>query len=116
MRPRVDSGAVPRVTYIHPSGERREVDVPVGQSLMRAAAAHGIDGIVGDCGGAMSCATCHVLVEAPFAAVLPASDDTENQMLDYTAMPRQANSRLSCQIVMSEALDGIAVRIADTQL
>lgn len=107
---------MPRVIYIHPNGERFEVDVPVGQNLMLAAANHGIDGIVGDCGGAMSCATCHVLVEAPFADMLPAPDDTENQMLDYTAMPRGATSRLSCQIVMSDALDGIAVRIADTQL
>lgn len=116
MRGPDDSADMPRVIYIHPNGERREVDVPVGQNLMLAAASHGIDGIVGDCGGAMSCATCHVLVETPFVALLPAPDDTENQMLDYTAMPRAANSRLSCQIVMSDALDGIAVRIADTQL
>lgn len=107
---------MPRVTYIYPDGERREVEVPVGQSLMLAAAGHGIEGIVGDCGGAMSCATCHVVVEAPFAAMLPNPDDTENQMLDFTAMPREATSRLSCQIVMSDALDGIVVRIADTQL
>ena len=107
---------MPRAIYIHPNGERRELDVAVGQNLMQAASSQGIDGIVGDCGGAMSCATCHVLVEAPFAALLPAPDETENQMLDYTAMPREANSRLSCQIVMSDALDGIAVRIAHTQL
>lgn len=107
---------MPRVIYIHPNGERREVEVSVGLNLMLAAASHGIEGIAGDCGGAMSCATCHVVVEAPFATLLPAPDDTENQMLDFTAMPREANSRLSCQIVMSDALDGIAVRIADTQI
>ena len=107
---------MPRVIYIHSNGERHEVEVPVGQNLMIAATGHDIDGIVGDCGGAMSCATCHVMVEEPFAALLPAPDDTESQMLDFTAAPRAANSRLACQIVMSPALDGIAVHVADPQL
>jgi 2Fe-2S ferredoxin len=107
---------MPHVIYIHPNGERHEVEVPTGQNLMMAAAGHGIEGIVGDCGGAMSCATCHVVVEEQFAALLPAPDDTENQMLDFTAAPRQATSRLSCQIKMSDMLDGIAVRIADPQV
>ncbi|VTU18934.1 Rhodocoxin [Variovorax sp. PBL-H6] len=107
---------MPHVIYTHPTGERREVEVPVGQNLMLGAAAHGIDGIVGDCGGAMSCATCHVIVDEAFAALLPAPDDTESQMLDFTAAPREANSRLSCQIMMSDSLDGIAIRIAHTQV
>lgn len=111
-----DIEAMPRVIYVHPNGERHEVEVPVGQNLMMAATGHGIEGIVGDCGGAMSCATCHVMVEAPFAALLPAPDDTENQLLDFTAAPRQANSRLACQIQMCDVLDGIAVRIADPQV
>ena len=107
---------MPRVIYTHPTGERTEVEVPIGQNLMLGAAAHGIEGIVGDCGGAMSCATCHVIVDESFAAMLPAPDDTESQMLDFTAAPREANSRLSCQIVMRDRLDGIAVRIADPQV
>ena len=107
---------MPRVIYIHPNGERNDVEVPIGQNLMLAATGHDIGGIVGDCGGAMSCATCHVMVEEPFDALLPAPDDTESQMLDFTAAPREANSRLACQIVMSDVLDGIAVRIADPQL
>jgi 2Fe-2S ferredoxin len=111
-----DIGPMPSVIYIHPDGERQEVEVPVGQNLMMAAAGHGIEGIVGDCGGAMSCATCHVLVEEPFAALLPAPDETENQMLEFTAAPRQATSRLSCQIQMCDRLDGIAVRIAHPQI
>jgi 2Fe-2S ferredoxin len=111
-----DIEAMPRVIYIHSNGERHEVEVPIGHNLMTAATGHDIEGIVGDCGGAMSCATCHVVVEEPFAALLPAPDDTESQMLDFTAAPRQASSRLACQIVMSDVLDGIAVRIADFQL
>jgi 2Fe-2S ferredoxin len=107
---------MPKVTYISPGGETAEVEVATGTSLMMAATAHDVGGIVGDCGGVMSCATCHVIVEAPFDALLPPPDDTENQMLDYTAAPREPTSRLSCQIVMSEALDGIRVRIADPQL
>lgn len=105
-----------RVIYIHPNGERSEADVADGQNLMMAATGHDIEGIVGDCGGVMSCATCHVIVEDAFIAALPAVSETENQMLDYTAAPREAGSRLSCQIVMNAALDGIAVRIADPQL
>jgi 2Fe-2S ferredoxin len=107
---------MPRVIYIHPNGERAEVEVATGQNLMLAATAHDINGIVGDCGGVMSCATCHVIVDDEFAALLPPPIDTESQMLDYTAAPREPGSRLSCQIVMSEALAGIAVRIADPQL
>jgi ferredoxin, 2Fe-2S len=107
---------MPRVIYIHPNGQRNEVDVANGQNLMLAATGHDIEGIVGDCGGVMSCATCHVMVEEPFAELLPPPDETENQMLDYTAAPRAAGSRLCCQIVMSDALDGISVRIADPQL
>ncbi|KPV00123.1 hypothetical protein APR50_00065 [Variovorax paradoxus] len=107
---------MPRAIYIHSNGERTELEVAEGQSLMLAATSHDLQGIVGDCGGVMSCATCHVIVDEAFIDRLPPAVDTENQMLDYTAAPREAGSRLSCQIVMSEALDGIAVRIADPQL
>lgn len=107
---------MPLVIYIHPNGERAEVEVANGQNLMLAATAHDLNGIVGDCGGVMSCATCHVIVDDAFATLLPQPVDTENQMLDYTAAPREPASRLSCQIVMSDALAGIRVRIADPQL
>ncbi|MDB5860237.1 MAG: ferredoxin [Ramlibacter sp.] len=107
---------MPRVIYIHPNGERSEAEVADGQNLMLAATGHDIEGIVGDCGGVMSCATCHVIVDPQFLEQLPPVSDTENQMLDYTAAPREPGSRLSCQIVMNAALDGIAVRIADPQL
>lgn len=107
---------MPRVIYIHSNGERSEVEIANGQNLMLGATAHDVEGIVGDCGGVMSCATCHVIVDPTFAALLPPVSDTESQMLDYTAAPREATSRLSCQIVMNDALDGIAVRVADPQL
>ena len=107
---------MPNVIYIHSNGERSEADVAEGQNLMMAATGHDIEGIVGDCGGVMSCATCHVIVEAPFIERLPPVSETENQMLDYTAAPREPGSRLSCQIVMNAALNGMSVRIADPQL
>lgn len=107
---------MPQAIYLHPNGERTALDVPNGTSLMLAATSHGVPGVVGDCGGVMSCATCHVVVDDAFAGLLPPCGDTERQMLDHTAMPREPHSRLACQIVMSDALDGIRVRIADPQL
>ncbi len=107
---------MPRVIFINSNGDRTECDVPNGSSLMVAASNHGIEGIIGDCGGAMSCATCHVFVDSAFSDLLPPVNDTENQMLDYTAVLREPNSRLSCQIVMSDAIDGITVQIPETQV
>lgn len=107
---------MPKVTFINPDDSRVELDVPAGTSLMRAATVHGLDGIVGDCGGGMTCATCHVFVEEAFLDAVPPVSPTEDQMLDFTAAGRKPNSRLSCQLVMSDALDGLTVRIADPQV
>jgi 2Fe-2S ferredoxin len=106
---------VPKAIFISPSGERHEVDVAVGTSLMRAAIDHRIQGIDGDCGGSMSCATCHVFVAPPFDERLLAPVPQEEMMLDCTASARQPNSRLSCQIIMTEELNGVIVQIADPQ-
>ena len=107
---------MPKVTWFHSDGRESQREVPAGISLMTAATQGDIEGIVGDCGGVMSCATCHVVVDDAFVHSLPPMTDTENQMLDYTAMPREPNSRLSCQIVVNDSLDGIRIRIADPQL
>ena len=107
---------MPKVTFINPDETRIELDIPVGTSLMRAAVAHGIAGIVGDCGGGLTCATCHVLVDEEFLPRTPPMTPNEDQMLDFTAMGRQPNSRLSCQLVMQDDLAGLTVRIADPQL
>ena len=107
---------MPQATFICADGAHRAVDVAAGTNLMRAATDNGIDGIVGDCGGAMSCATCHVFVDDAFAPRLPAMEPNEDQILDYTAAGRQPSSRLACQIVMNEALAGIVVTIADPQV
>ena len=87
----------------------------VGKSLMEAATKNGIDGIAADCGGLMTCATCHVIVTDEFASLLPPPDDEELAMLVFTAVPREPNSRLSCQIKLTAALDGLTVVLPANQ-
>ncbi len=105
-----------KASFILPDGQEIQLDVPAEVNLMRAATGNGIPGIVADCGGSASCATCHVFVDPAFLDLLPPVGPNEDQMLDCTAADRAENSRLSCQIVMTEALEGIRVRIADPQL
>jgi 2Fe-2S ferredoxin len=106
---------MPKVVYISPDGPINEVDVPEGTNLMQAAVSNGIYDIVGDCGGSASCATCHVYVDQPYHSQLDPPSDREEEMLGCTAAERRPNSRLSCQIVMTQALDGIRLLIADRQ-
>lgn len=87
----------------------------VGKNLMETAAKNGIDGIAADCGGLMTCATCHVIVTEEFASLLPPPDDEELAMLAFTAVPRGPYSRLSCQIKLSAALDGLKVFLPASQ-
>jgi ferredoxin, 2Fe-2S len=87
---------------------------PAG-SLMEAAVAANVDGIAADCGGLLTCATCHVYVREPFASALPPPSDDELGMLQFTAAPRRPNSRLSCQIALGEALDGLTVDLPASQ-
>jgi 2Fe-2S ferredoxin len=86
-----------------------------GHSLMKAAVDAGIDGIAADCGGSLTCATCHVYVDAPWLDRLPAPVPDETDMMDFAAAPVQADSRLSCQIVLTPELDGMVVRLPATQ-
>jgi 2Fe-2S ferredoxin len=87
----------------------------IGQSLMAAATAADVDGIAADCGGLLTCGTCHVFVAEPFASSLPPPDGDELAMLAFTATPRQPNSRLSCQITLTAALDGLTVELPASQ-
>ncbi|AEG92888.1 ferrodoxin-like protein [Ramlibacter tataouinensis TTB310] len=82
---------------------------------MQAAMAANIAGIEADCGGLMTCATCHVYLREPHAARLSAPGEDELGMLEFTASPRQANSRLSCQIELTDALDGLVVDLPQRQ-
>ena len=106
---------MPNVTYISHTGETTTIDVPVGTTVMENAIKNGIDGIVAECGGACMCATCHVYVDEPFLAKLEPMDETEAEMLNATAAERRPNSRLSCQIKVTEDLDGLIVRLPARQ-
>lgn len=109
--------APPTITVhlVESDGKRHALVAAVAQSLMRAAVAAGLDGIKADCGGMMTCATCHVIVDAAWAARLPAPSRDEEAMLEMTAAPRRPTSRLSCQIALDADLDGLTVAMPDTQ-
>ena len=92
-------------------GREIEADIAVGTTLKDAALAAGVPGILGDCGGNLSCATCHVVVAEEWVEAVGAPGEMEDLMLDITAAPREATSRLSCQIEMSAALDGVRLRV-----
>ena len=106
---------MPKVVFVSPAGERHVVDVEVGTSLMTAAVKHGVDGIIGECGGVCMCATCHVYVHNGYFQRLPPIRDMEEAVLDVTNAERLDCSRLSCQLKMTEELDGMTVHIPSSQ-
>jgi 2Fe-2S ferredoxin len=106
---------MPKVTYISAKGDAKDVDVPVGMTVMAAALKNGIDEIVAECGGVCMCSTCHVFVDEAFFGRLPPASDTEEAVLDIAAEERRANSRLSCQIKVTDDLDGLIVRMPEKQ-
>lgn len=102
-----------KVTFTEQSGGTRVLDaVEEGLSLMEAARQNGVEGIMGDCGGACSCATCHVYVAEDWLERVGAPDEIEADMLDMVADTAQPNSRLCCQIRMREELDGLELTVA----
>ncbi len=103
------------LTFRAHDGQTTALDVPEGWSLMQAATAHGVDGIVGECGGSCACATCHCYVDDLMAKVLAAPSQGELDMLENVADERRPNSRLACQIKASAAMDGATVRLPATQ-
>ena len=105
---------MPRVTFIEHDGTEHEVDAVVDRSLMRAAVDNGVPGIDADCGGQCACATCHVYVEPEWLARTGTRGEMEGSMLGFAAV-EQDNSRLACQITVTDALDGIVVRLPDGQ-
>ena len=106
---------MPKVIYVSSADASREVDVPIGMTVMAAALKNGIDGIVAECGVVCMCSPCHVFVDEKFFSRLPPAQDTEEAVLDISAEERQPTSRLSCQIKMTDALDGLIVRIPARQ-
>ena len=99
---------MPKITYISHDGKKNIVEVPVGLTVMEGAVQNNIEGIDADCGGSMACATCHVYVPENWFGKLEKMQDAEQDMLDMAYEPKK-NSRLSCQIVISDQLDGLEV-------
>ncbi len=105
---------MPQVTFIEHNGKQHTVKAQVGLSLMRAAIDNNVPGIDADCGGSCACATCHVYIAAPWQDKLGPQSTMEEDMLDFAAAT-QPNSRLACQIEITEALDGLVVSMPDGQ-
>ena len=104
-----------KVTYIDFAGNTTELDLANGMTLMQGALMNGLDGIEGECSGSCACATCHCYVDEAYLGKLPEISENEDELLDSTVSERLPNSRLSCQIRMSDELDGIVVRLSEEQ-
>ncbi|MDB5631631.1 MAG: Ferredoxin [Tardiphaga sp.] len=107
---------MPSITFIHPDSRAESVDAKDGDSAMYTALLHGIDGIVGECGGGAVCATCHVYVDGDWMGKLGPVGDDEDELLEGVAAERMPNSRLSCQIKITPELDGLVLRLPERQV
>ena len=105
---------MPKIKYIEHNGKHHDIEVPNGLTVMEGAVQNNIPGIDADCGGSCACATCHVYVEEKWFVKLPKKEMAEEDMLDMAFEPKN-NSRLSCQIIVSDDLDGLEVNIPSKQ-
>ena len=105
---------MPKITYITSDAKSHTVDVGNGLTVMEGAVQNDVPGIDADCGGGMACATCHIYVNEEWLDKLPLKEDGEEDMLDMAFEPKK-NSRLSCQITISDDLDGLTVNIPSKQ-
>ena len=106
---------MPKITYIEQDGKTHTIEVASGLSVMEGAVQNNIPGIDADCGGSMACATCHVYVKEEWFNKLPKKEDGEEDMLDMAFEPKK-NSRLSCQLMVSEQIDGLVVNLPEKQV
>ena len=106
---------MPKITYIEHSGKSHTIEVSNGLSVMEGAVQNNIPGIDADCGGSMACATCHVYVKEEWFNKLPKKEDGEEDMLDMAFEPKK-NSRLSCQLMVSDQIDGLVVNLPEKQV
>lgn len=102
------------ITFIESGSTTHEVDVEAGQTLMEGAVQAGVDGIVAECGGSCSCATCHCYIQEEWLEIVGEPEALEADMLEMAVDPRP-NSRLSCQITVSDEMNGMIVRLPESQ-
>ena len=105
---------MPTVTYTQPDGTTKNIEVKVGQSIKDGAVNNLIPGILAECGGACACATCHIYIDDQWFGKVGPAEDIEKDMLDF-AEDVKDNSRLSCQVDMSEDLNGLIVHVPENQ-
>ena len=105
---------MPHITYIESDGTRHETEGEVGSTVMETAIMNGVPGIIAECGGACTCATCHVYVDDAWTETVGGPSNMEEDMLDF-AFDVKAQSRLSCQIKVKDALDGLVVHVPSRQ-
>jgi 2Fe-2S ferredoxin len=105
---------MPKITFIQPDGTAQEVEAQSGMTVMEAAKKNDVEGIEAECGGACACATCHVYVEEAWKEAVGGPSEMEEDMLDF-AFDVRPTSRLSCQIKVTDALDGLVVRVPEKQ-
>jgi 2Fe-2S ferredoxin len=105
---------MPHITYVESNGTRHETEGEAGSTVMETAILNGVPGIVAECGGACTCATCHVYVDAEWADTVGGPSMMEEDMLDFAFQPKP-NSRLSCQIKVKAELDGLVVHVPSRQ-
>jgi 2Fe-2S ferredoxin len=105
-----------KITYIEHGGKEHVVEVANGMTVMEGARDNNIPGIEADCGGACACSTCHVYVDAAWVEKVPAKDDMETDMLDFAYEPDETRSRLTCQLKVTDALDGLIVQMPEKQI
>jgi 2Fe-2S ferredoxin len=106
---------MPKVIYVGGAGQEQAVDAVVGDSVMATAVRNGVPGIIAECGGNASCATCHVWVRAEFLPLLAEPEELEEDLLDMAVSERRDGSRLSCQLRVTEELDGLTVDVPSVQ-
>jgi 2Fe-2S ferredoxin len=105
---------MPTIVFIEPDGQQRKIAANVGQSVMEVAVQHGVRGIDADCGGACSCATCHGYIDAAWQERIAPADEVEADMLDFAYL-REETSRLTCQIKITDGMDGLLIRLPSSQ-
>ncbi len=105
-----------KITYIEFNGKPHQVEVATGMTVMEGARDNNIPGIEADCGGACACSTCHVYVDPAWVDRLPPKDAMEEDMLDFAWQPDPGTSRLTCQIKVTDAIDGLVVRMPEKQI
>ncbi len=103
-----------QIKYIEHNGKSHTINVKNGLTVMEGAVQNNVPGIDADCGGSMACATCHVYVKDDWFNKLPSKEEGEDDMLDQAYEPKK-NSRLSCQLIVSDELDGLIVDLPEKQ-